>query len=185
MARYASSYDKDHSNDLQVAAHKRNKYLLRPREGMFFETISAVGQKRMERMISWIKTFSTPDDLLVEVDAIAANLRFGVNADSFEAAFDALGKAMGFVTQRPDKEMRQGPDNLWALKDNHYLLVECKNQVDANRKEINKQETGQMNNSCAWFKQHYAGAQRKHSIMIIWTRVESAPPRGSTIAYRS
>ncbi len=34
------------------------------------------------------------------------------------------------------------------LRDNQYLLFECKNQVDKNRQEINKDETGQMNNSC-------------------------------------
>ena len=173
MARYALAYDGARSNELQVAAHQRNRYLLRPRQGMVFETISAVGQKRIERMIAWIKEFSNADDLLVEVDAITSNLRFGVTADDFEAAFDNLGKALGFVTQRPDKELREGPDNLWALRDDLYWIVECKNQVDPNRKEINKHETGQMNNSCAWFKQHYPGAKNKNT-MIIWTKTVGA-----------
>lgn len=96
-------------------------------------------------------------------------MRFGVPADDFEAALNDLGIALGFVTQRPDKEWREGPDNLWALRDSHYLLLECKNQVDQNRAAINKHETGQMNNSCAWFKQHYPGAARTN-IMIIWTK---------------
>jgi replicative superfamily II helicase len=173
MARYAYPFDHARSNELQVVAHSRNKYLLRPREGMEFESISAKGQKRIERMIAWIKEFTGADDLLVEVDAIISNLRFGVTADDFEAAFDNLGKALGFVTQRPDKELREGPDNLWALRDDLYWIVECKNQVDQNRKEINKQETGQMNNSCAWFKQHYAGAKNKN-MMIIWTKAVGA-----------
>jgi len=173
MARYAYSYDKARSNELQVAAHQRNKYLLRPRQGMVVETICATGQKRIERMISWIKEFATADDLLVEIDAITSSLRFGVTADDFEAAFNDLGKALGFVTQRPDKELREGPDNLWALRDDLYWVVECKNQVDANRKEINKHETGQMNNSCAWFKQHYPGAKSKN-MMIIWTKIVGA-----------
>jgi len=173
MARYAYSFDKAHANELQVAAHKRNRYLLRPQKGMEFETISAVGQKRIERLVAWIKQFDSGDDLGAEIEAITANLRFGVAASDFEAAFDQLGKALGFVTQRPDKELREGPDNLWALRDNHFWLVECKNQVDVNRKEINKQETGQMNNSCAWFKQHYPGAT-KNGMMVIWTKVVGA-----------
>jgi hypothetical protein len=173
MARYAYAYDKARSNELQVTAHSRNKYLLRPREGMQFETISIKGQKRIERMIAWIKEFASADDLLVEIDAITSNLRFGVTADDFEAAFDDLGKALGFVTQRPDTELREGPDNLWALRDDLYWIIECKNQVDQNRKEINKSETGQMNNSCAWFKQHYPGAKNKN-VMIIWTKTVGA-----------
>src|ERR1035438_1516041 len=98
MARYAYAYDKARSNELQVAAHSRNKYLLRPRQGMQFEIISAKGQKLIERMISWIKEFASVDDLLVEIDAITSNLRFGVTADDFEAAFGNLGKALNFVT---------------------------------------------------------------------------------------
>ena len=173
MARYAYSYDKARSNELQVAAHSRNRYLLRPRQGMQFEKISIQGQKRIERMIAWIKEFGSADDLLVDVDAILTNLRFGITADDFEAAFNDLGTALGFVTQRPDKELREGPDNLWALRDDLYWIVECKNQVDPNRKEINKGETGQMNNSCAWFKQHYPGAKNKN-MMIIWTKMVGA-----------
>jgi hypothetical protein len=173
MAHYAYSYDKARSNELQVAAHSRNRYLLRPRQGMHFEKISIQGQKRIERMIAWIKEFGSADDLLVDIDAVLTNLRFGITADDFEAAFNDLGTALGFVTQRPDKEWREGPDNLWALRDDLYWIVECKNQVDANRKEINKAETGQMNNSCAWFKQNYPGAKNKN-MMIIWTKMVGA-----------
>jgi hypothetical protein len=173
MARYAHVFDKARSNELQIAAHKLNRYLLKPRAGMIVEAITATGQKRIERLINWCKQFPTADDLLLEIEEITAQLRFGVPADDFEAALNDLGTALGFVTQRPDKEWREGPDNLWALKDNHYLLIECKNQVDQQRTSINKHETGQMNNSCAWFKQHYPGAVR-HNIMIIWTRAVSA-----------
>jgi hypothetical protein len=124
---------------------------LNVKECKVIESISATGQKRIERLITWCKQFQTPEDLLLNIDAITAQMRFGVPADDFEAALNDLGMALGFVTQRPDKEWREGPDNLWALRDNNYLLLECKNQVDQNR-AINKQETGQMNNSCAWFR---------------------------------
>ncbi len=172
MARYAQAFDKTRSNELQISAHQHNRYLLKPRAGMLVESISATGQKRIERLIAWCKQFQTPEDLLLDIDAITEQLRFGVPADDFEAAINDLGIAIGFVTQRPDKEWREGPDNLWALRDNHYLLLECKNQVDKNRAAINKQETGQMNNSCAWFKQHYPGATSTN-MMIIWTKIVS------------
>jgi replicative superfamily II helicase len=169
MARYAHEFDREKSNELQVSAHRLNRYLLKPRKGMAFDPISAKGQKRIERIISWIKDFSTPDDLMIEIDAITTNLRFGVAADDFELALDRLGKALGFDANRPDKELREGPDNLWALRDNLFWLIECKNQVSVDRKEINKDETGQMNNSCAWFHNRYAGASSRN-LMIIWTK---------------
>ena len=173
MARYIYFNDKDKSNELQVVAHQKNRYLLKPRAGMVFEPISAKGQKRIERLIAWIKQFETAEDLLMEIDSITTDLRFGVDSDDFERAFDRLGKALGFQADRPDKELREGPDNLWALRDDLYWLVECKNQVSADRQEVNKDETGQMNNSCAWFKERYPAAGSRN-LMIIWTKVLSA-----------
>jgi len=169
MARYAYLNDKSESNNLQIAAHQKNRFLFKPRHGMKITNISAVGHKRIETIIDWGRTFDTPSELLLEIDDILGRLRFGVAADAFEAAVDELGRALGFETQRPDKEWKQGPDNLWALRDNQYLLIECKNQVDKNRKEINKDESGQMNNSCAWFKKHYGDSPVKN-MMVIWTR---------------
>ena len=63
---------------------------------------------------------------------------------------------MGFAGERPDAEWKEGPDNLWALDDSHYLLFECKSEVDVTRAEINKRETEQKNRSSAWFDKHYA-----------------------------
>jgi replicative superfamily II helicase len=173
MARYKHLTNKTESNGLQIEAHLRNRYLFKPRHGMTITKISAVGHKRIEAMIHWIQEFDNATELLLEVEDILSRLRFGVSADSFEAALDELGRALGFETQRPDKEWKQGPDNLWALRDNQYLLFECKNQVDKTRKEINKNETGQMNNSCAWFKKHYGDSPVKN-LMIIWTKTVGA-----------
>lgn len=173
MARYAYAADKARSNELQVAAHRSHRYLLKPRQGMVVEQITSVGQKRIERLVAWIEDHDTPQELLLHVEAVLSRLRFGVNADDFEAALAELGAALGFPTQRPDKEWKEGPDNLWAVRDGHYILWECKNQVDPNRQEINKGETGQMNNSCAWFKKNYPGATSTN-IMIIWTKTVSA-----------
>jgi hypothetical protein len=55
-----------------------------------------------------------------------------------------------------------------ALDDEHYLLVECRSEVDINRAEINKRETEQMNRSGAWFHKHYGNATVKR--VIVHTR---------------
>src|SRR5947208_11307581 len=63
-------------------------------------------------------------------------------------------------------QMRRLVDNatdweaaLWCLSAGQYLVVECKSEVDLNRAEINKDESGQMNNACAWFEKYYKGAK--------------------------
>ncbi len=96
---------------------------------------------------------------MVRVDADLSDLRFGVESERFERAIDDLGQMLGFTTQRPDKEWKEGPDNLWCLEKGTYLLLECKSRVDVDRDDINKGETGQMNNACGWFKTNYVGAK--------------------------
>ncbi len=62
---------------------------------------------------------------------------------------------------------------MWAVRDGEYLLVECKSQVELDRDEIRKEETGQLNNACAWFKKNYHDA-KVTNLLIIPTKVVSS-----------
>ena len=95
-------------------------------------------------------------------------LSFGVRADRFERAWDNVGEILGFEHDRPDKIWKEGPDNLWGLAQNSFLVVECKNQVELTRSYINKHETAQLNGSVAWFQKKYKDA-RCFNVMIIPT----------------
>ncbi|MBI1824228.1 MAG: DEAD/DEAH box helicase family protein [Nitrospirae bacterium] len=169
IARYLYPKSKNESNKYQIHAHQKNRYLLKPKTGMEIAKVATTSQKRLENIIGWIKKYQTFEDLSIGIDEILGNLRFGVASEQFEKAFNDLAEALGFKGERPDKEWKAGPDNLWALRDSEYLLVECKSEVDLNRAEIGKHETGQMNNSCAWFKQNY-GTPKVKKIMIIPAR---------------
>lgn len=155
MARILYRHSKADSKKLQVAAHSLNRYLLKPQEGVTVEKLGVVPQRRVEAIAAWVRRSPDHDDLMIRVDGILTNLRFGGDADRFEGALQKLGEALGFSAERPDKEWGEGPDGLWCLRDNEYLLFECKNRVDLDRDEIAKAETGQMNNSSAWFRKHY------------------------------
>lgn len=113
-------------------------------------------------------------NLDVNVSEMLSRLVFGVKADSFEQALDELSRALGFAGERPDKEWKEGPDNLWALDATQYLLWECKSEVDITRAEINKRETEQMNRSSAWFDKHYPGMNVKRLIVHPSNTVQSA-----------
>jgi hypothetical protein len=54
------------------------------------------------------------------------------------------------------------------------LLIECKNEVLADRVEINKGESDQMNRSSAWFDKHYAGMPVKRLIIHPASKIASA-----------
>lgn len=166
MARYMYPSSKTRSNELQVAAHKHHRYLLKPKDGMVFSKITVLSQKRIENICNYIKDLGAFDELSLAVEEMLGNLRFGVRADTFEKALNDLAHALGFEGQRPDKEWKAGPDNLWGLRDDEYLLFECKSEVAINRAEINKDETGQMNNASAWFRKYYPGAKVKRVLII-------------------
>ena len=106
----------------------------------------------------------------MEINVIVDNLSFGIEANKFELSMYKLGQLLGFVSQRPDKEIRKGPDNLWCGVNNHYLFFECKSQVEESRDEITKHEAGQMNNHCAWFDEQYGNETKVDRFIIIPTK---------------
>jgi len=169
MARFSYAYSRSESNALQVAAHKANPYLLRPQNGMADRNISRINLNRISNIVKNIKKYESYEDLKLDLDNILNNLRFGVSADKFEKAFNDLGVFLGFICLRPDKELKEGPDNLWKIGKGEYLIAECKNVVDEARAEINKKEAGQMNTSCIWFEKKYSEPLTK-GLMIIPTR---------------
>jgi hypothetical protein len=174
IARFTFTSSKTESNRLQVSAHRGNRYLMKARTGVEFTPLLVVSQRRVAAIIDWIRSHSDYEQLILVVDEILARLEFGVKADRFEQAFKELGIAMGFSSERPDKEWKEGPDNLWCVRAGHYLLVECKSEVDLKRAEINKDESGQMNNACAWFDKYYKGATVTRILIIPTNRVSHA-----------
>lgn len=173
-ARYFYNSARTDSQDQQKAAHKSNKLLLKPATGVTVTKLTVRSQGRVERIHKWICSFDNYSNLNITVSDILERLVFGVKADKFEHALNELSFALGFVGERPDTEWKEGPDNLWALDDKHYLLIECKSEVDVNRAEINKRETEQMNRSSAWFDKHYQGFDAKRIIIHPSSKIHSA-----------
>jgi replicative superfamily II helicase len=173
-ARYYYRTERTESRKQQVAAHKKNRMLLKPPTGITVTKLTLISQGRAERIVAWARAFGTYSDMDVTVADILGRLRFGVNADDFEHALDELSRALGFAGERPDKEWKEGPDNLWALDDARYLVIESKSEVDVLRAEVNKREAEQMNRSAAWFDKHYQGMQAKRLIIHPAMRIESA-----------
>jgi replicative superfamily II helicase len=165
MGRYRQQ-DPLESTRLQHAAHGQNRYLLRPRDGVKIAPLTPIAQRRAQAIITWFRSFDSGVALSITLDGLLGDLRFGARAESFETAIDQLGQALGFATERPDREWKEGPDNLWAMRDGVYLLIECKSEVAPTRKAINKHESGQINNACAWFAREYPGASANPRLII-------------------
>ena len=172
--RYLFRANRADSQSLQVAAHKKNKLLLKPPTGVTITKLTIISQSRAEAIAHWVSKFDSYSDLDATVSDILACVTFGSKSDKFEGALNELGKSLGFAAERPDAEWKEGPDNLWALDASQHLLFECKNEVDTDRAEINKREAEQMNRSCAWFEKHYPGMKVKNIIIHPAGKIESA-----------
>jgi hypothetical protein len=102
----------------------------------------------------------------MSINNIFDSLSFGQPSDKFEKSLQDLGIALGFLSQRPDREFKKGPDNIWCAENEQYFIFECKSEVEDSRNEITKTETGQMNNHCGWFEQEYSTNKVKRILVI-------------------
>lgn len=170
LARYKYPMSANDSINLQKVAFKANPQLLKPKTGIVYTKVSYIHENRLKRIHKFINQFGTYNELKLSVDAILDNLSFGVEADKFESALKSVGDLLGFISQRPDKEIRKGPDNLWCGTDNQYNFFECKSEVEETRSEINKHEAGQMNSHCGWFEEQYGKETKVNRFLIIPTK---------------
>ncbi|MCI5130595.1 MAG: DEAD/DEAH box helicase [Candidatus Electrothrix sp. EH2] len=166
LARYKYRTGKVDSNQLQKSAFHNNLQLLKPKEGISYKKIEFINQSRIKRIRDWIDQFSEYQEMMISLEGLLQNLSFGMPSEKFEAALMEIGQSIGFLSQRPDKEIKKGPDNLWCGVENQYILLECKNEVDESRTEISKHEAGQMNTHAAWFENIYGDAKCKRIIII-------------------
>jgi hypothetical protein len=81
---------------------------------------------------------------------------------------------LGFACERPDAEWKEGPDNLWCLREGEYLLFEAKSQVLETRAEIVKAESEQMNRSAAWFVKNYPTCKSRNLLIHPARKLHSA-----------
>ncbi|GEM_PF-104540 len=173
LARYKHKISKNDSNITQKSAFKSNSQLLKPKEGVNYQKLSYISENRVIRIKKWISTYTNYEELIMSVNDILDQLSFGQPSEKFEKALQDLGCAIGFLSQRPDREFKKGSDNLWCVSHDYYFIFECKSEVENSRNEITKTETGQMNNHCAWFEQEYKTENVKRILIIPTKNISS------------
>lgn len=155
-AKYQFHISQTKSNALQVAAFTKNNQLLKPNEGIVYNKLKyETNVSRNQRILTALKKHIDYSELSIHLDEQLSNLSFGVEAEKFEYAFFEIGRLLGYSSQRPDKEIRQGPDVLWCVSANRYVLIECKSEVAEARRLITKSEAGQMEEHGSWFETEY------------------------------
>lgn len=165
LADYTNKYDAALSQEILSAGKKLSAAILSPINGIQYQKkINNVSQAQAIKLFIESKNLGL-NDLLIYIDSVLSNLYMGSEYDKFEEALNQVGAALGFVGSRPDKETGgYGPDNLWAIDSNSYLVVECKTEAIA--ETIKKDYCNQLSGSINWFKNNYAYTNNYIPIMV-------------------
>lgn len=171
IARRKYMTSRREANEYQNKAFDGNRQLLKPINGVEYDPFMAINVSRASNIQTFFRKYKTYDELILAVNDILNNLTFGVKAEKFEKAMDDVGNLLGFDCQRPDKMIRKGPDNLWRVGYNKYIMIECKSEVKETREYIHKSEVGQMENHCGWFEKIYHDANVLRIMIIATNRI--------------
>jgi hypothetical protein len=155
--------DRDEGIRIQRQAHGQSPRLLRPppvRTGRPRDV--AVGAAA-DGVLRWYAQFAEGQGAVAEVTRTLNDLNYGVAHTAFENAVETVGEIIGARSTRPERDEKEGSDNLWRWKD-HNLLIEVKSKATAT--SISKSNLGQIAMSTTWFEQTYPGENFVPVMMI-------------------
>lgn len=166
LAEYICFLDPAKAQELQQSALSMNSRLLRPLAGVTYHRLNAPATNQASAAVGFMTKFLEGNDLIIWVNGLLEDLNWGEEGSKrFEAAMKDLGAFLGFGSERPEDKIGKGPDNLWAMGDLSYLVIECKSGATKAAK-VSKHDTNQLNGSIVWFEEKYDSSCRKVPILV-------------------
>lgn len=159
LAAYTNFFDRSEAQQIQKKAHSANMQLLRPLVGVKYENLKAASRPQGEQASSWLQTiYASGNDLLIGFKAVLRDLDWGQDTPQFEQAMHDLALHIGHIGQRPEKMLGRGPDNLWALCDGSFYVIEAKSGASSSH-PVYKKDAEQLSNAMDWFRQQYPSSK--------------------------
>lgn len=158
--------NQEESQETLLAANCYNRMLINPIKGIVPEKYAAKIAEQGRAIYNYItENEFTTNGFLIKVDGVLGDLCFNsVSSKKFEAAIKELGFILGLNSTRPEEEFGSGPDNLWQLDNQQFVVIECKNE--ATTEFIPKKDCNQLNGSINWLNLQYHGINECYPIMI-------------------
>lgn len=155
FAAYQHHVNPASAQQSQKSANRQNRNVLRPMDGVEYEKLSAPTLEQGAAASSNLQgRYASGNELILGFNAMLADLTWTTRADSFEQAWEDLAAHLGFAGQRPERDTGRGPDDLWALTDGTFHVIEAKNEVKETH-PVYKKHAEQLSNSMDWFRQAY------------------------------
>ncbi|BAG29661.1 DEAD/DEAH box helicase [Kocuria rhizophila] len=154
QATYADLHDPTMGQQLLRQARAKNPRVTRPLGGAPYVALESPGIQTNNCSERLLRRFNNKNSFLLEVENISDDLVFDEDrVQQFEEALYRLGSVIGLGSQRPEFDIGSGPDNLWALGDQKYWVIEAKS--GAKSVAIGKRDMGQLAESMMWFQARY------------------------------
>lgn len=145
------------ARDLQRSARLDNNYLLKLAAETRPPRITALGDQATAAAAYMTEIFSTPRNLELGVEAMLSQLTPSPERGSYRGFEDGvlrLGQLLGLASSRPDQQTGVGPDNLWALGNDRYFVMEAKSESVAT--QVSRDNLEQLSHSIDWFDDAYS-----------------------------
>jgi len=168
LAEIAHLADPVAAQTILLSAVGDNRRIIKPIAGIAHVKITAPASQAAASAAFMASRFLDPNMLILFTNALADDLTWGEDStDKFEAAMKDLGDLLGFGSQRPDNEYRDGgPDNLWAVGGLHFYVIECKSGVKNDGRLISKDHCNQLLGSVSWFRRNYDNSCTATPVLI-------------------
>lgn len=112
-----------------------------------------------DAVFEYLASYPDKTRLQLHIQSIFNGIHWGEsgNSDLAEECVKSAGQLLGFDSSRPEKEdMRSGgPDNLWRISNNEFLVIELKTEVSREDRRIIKREAAQLGHSVSWLSDCY------------------------------
>jgi len=153
------------ANDLQLTASANATHMFQTKLGNNYTRIS-VHEEQSSNVKKFLSQFSKSQDFKIYLEEILNDFKYSpdINYIKFENALANVGRMIGFFAQEPELEFGNGPDVLWGMTDNHFLVLEAKSM--AIHEEITRDNIGQLLQSGEWFKKQY-GELTQHTLVTL------------------
>lgn len=153
------------ANDCQLTAGDLAPHMFRTKFGNNYTRIS-IHEEQSSNVKKIISQFDKSQDFKIYLESILNDLKYSpdIDAAKFEHALANCGRMIGFYAQEPELEYGNGPDVLWGMTDNHFLVLEAKSM--AIHSEITRDNIGQLLQSGEWFKKQY-GDTAEHTLVTL------------------
>ncbi len=144
---------------VQAAAFSRNRRLTRPTNKIPYQA-KPLPSKQAKGVAQKLMTFISGNACLIDFSDRVSTLTPRASSNQFEEGIRALGEYLGFVSERPENDYGDGPDNLWRTAEDFDFVIESKSRKVDSSKPLTKGEHGQLLVSSQWFQKNYP--EREH-----------------------